>query len=391
VSGKLKILVAHNAYQQRGGEDSVVDAELDLLRAYGHEVELFRRHNDELKAMPGLKAALNTVWSRSSANLISETIRMFRPDLVHFHNTFPLISPAAYWVVRDAGLPVVQTLHNFRLHCPQAMYLRDGKVCEDCLGHLPWRSVLHGCYRKSRAQSAVLSSMLVWHRAIGTYRDKVTRYIALNEFCRCKFVAAGLPADRVAIKPNFVEAAVPRDLNRNGFLFAGRLSAEKGLDVLAKAIDLAPTTETSIAGDGPDADQFNGLVGARLLGRLSSEALRQKMNESVALIVPSIWYETFGMVVLEAFSVATPVIASRIGVLPSLVKDGETGLLFEPGNSRELADKMRWALANQNKMKEMGHNARALFEAEYSAGSNYQRLIAIYTDAIHEVACDRPN
>lgn len=378
----MRILIAHNAYQQRGGEDSMVDAELELLRGHGHAVEVFQRHNDELKAVPQWKAAVDTVWSRKSAAALTAVIDRFRPDIVHFHNTFPLISPSAYWAVQAAGLPVVQTLHNFRLHCPQAMYLRDGQVCEDCLGHQPWRSVLHACYRGSRAQSAVLSGMLVWHRALGTYRDKMTRYIALNEFCRRKFIEGGLPADRVVVKPNFVDFGVAQPSPRAGLLFVGRLSAEKGLRTLREAMALLTGVQLRVAGEGPEAAVLDGVPGVTKLGRLVVEDVRQEMNAATALVAPSICYETFGLVVIEAFACGTPVIVSRIGALAGLVEDGVTGLLFEPGSAADLAAKMKWAQSHPEEMAQMGRNARLEYERSYTAEHNYQLLMNIYEDAI---------
>lgn len=382
----LRTLIAHNAYQLRGGEDAVVDAEIELLRGHGHAVDVFLRHNDELKSTPPGKAAVDTVWSRSSVAALTEAIHRFQPDIVHFHNTFPLISSAAYWAVRAAGLPVVQTLHNFRLHCPQAMYLRNGKVCEDCLGHLPWRSVLHGCYRDSRAQSAALSGMLVVHRALGTYRDKVTRYIALNEFCRSKFIEGGLSAERVVVKPNFVDFAPPPPAQRNGFLFVGRLSAEKGVDVMVRAWNILGAGSLRVAGTGPEAGLIEGVAGLTALGALSGDAVRARMGCSVALVLPSIWYECFPRTLVEAFACALPVIASRLGPLADLVEAGVTGMLFEPGDAADLARKLSWAQAHPERMAEMGLNARAKYEAEYSAERNYPQLIAIYDEAIDAVA-----
>ena len=232
-----RILIVHNSYRQYGGEDSVVDAELALLRDHGHEVELYLRHNDELGAMAKGHAALDALWSSRTSRDTSETIAIFHPDVIHVHNTFPLISPSLYWAAARADVPVVQTLHNFRLLCPQAMFLRNGNVCEDCLSRIPWRGVVRSCYRNSWKQSAVLTSMLVLHWAMGTWRQKVTRYIALNEFCRYKFIEGGLPPERIVVKPNFVHTSHSDfDGPREGFLFVGRLSEEKGVHTLVKAL-----------------------------------------------------------------------------------------------------------------------------------------------------------
>lgn len=381
----MKILFVHNAYQQRGGEDSVVADEIRLLQDRGHEVAVYGRSNDDIRGMGRLALATQTVWSTQTAREFEALIRGFRPDVVHAHNTFALISPSLYWVAGRFNVPVVQTLHNFRLLCPQAMFLRDGRVCEDCLGKVPWRGAVRGCYRGSVAQSTALAGMVILHRGLGTWQNKVTRYIALNEFCRSKFIAGGLPADRIVVKPNFVDFDAPPAGVRAGFLFVGRLSAEKGIDVLVQATRNLGNVQVRVAGTGPEAALLAGVPGLQELGALGGDAVRTEMSKAKALILPSICYETFGMVAVEAFAAGTPVIASRIGVLPNLVKDGVTGLLFESGNAEDLATKMRWAQEHPEEMTVMGHNARRLYEAEFTAERNYHQLIAIYQSAIDEV------
>jgi len=381
----MKIIVVHNAYQQRGGEDAVVGAEIELLQSHGHAVATYFRHNDDIARMSNLEVARKTHWSSRTTSEIAALVDVFRPDVIHVHNTFPLISPSLYWAAAKRSVPVIQTLHNFRLACPQAMFLRDGKVCEDCMGKIPWRSVLHGCYRGSRVQSAVLTSMITLHRAIGTWSNKVTRYIALNDFCRNKFIEGGLPPERVVIKPNFVDFPAPIVCKRNGFLFVGRLSSEKGVHVLVQAFAELKGAALRVAGTGPEAHLLHDVVGLTVLGPLSKTDVKAEMNGSTALVVPSIWYETFGLVMVEAFACGTPVMASRIGVLPNLVTEGVTGLLFEPGNAQDLAQKMRWAQQHPDEMAAMGRNARTQYEAEFTAERNYQQLMAIYQDAIAAV------
>lgn len=380
-----RILIVHNAYQHRGGEDSVVEAEIALLGSRGHAVETYFRSNDDVGSMSSLALARQTLWSPRTPHDMAELIERFQPDLIHAHNTFPLISPSLYWAAARAEVPVVQTLHNFRLVCLNALFLREGKVCEDCMGHLPWRGVARACYRGSRTASTALAGMITLHRTMGTWQNKVTRYIALNEFCRSKFIAGGLPAHRIAVKPNFVDFEAPAEVDRSGFLFVGRLSAEKGIEVLAGAAKAIRNTSIRVAGNGPEAACVEGVKGITALGALSSDAVRTEMSQAMALVLPSIWYENFPRTLVEAFGCALPVIASRLGALPELVTEGVTGLLFEPGDSQDLAKKMVWAQQHPEQMAEMGRNARALYEAEYTAERNYRQLMAIYQDAISEV------
>jgi glycosyltransferase involved in cell wall biosynthesis len=381
----MKVLVVHNAYQQKGGEDTVMEAEVALLRSRGHDVELFTRHNDAIGNVPKLAVAINTLWASGIASDFARRLKVFQPDVVHVHNTFPQISPAIHWVATRARIPVLQTLHNFRLLCPQAMFLREGKVCEDCLGKIPWRGATRGCYRGSKSQSSVLATMVTVHRAVGTWENKITRYIALNEFCRRKFIAGGLPESRIVVKPNFVDLREPDSMDRQGFLFVGRLSVEKGLRVLRNAHERVAGSELRVIGAGPDDDETQNVHGLTPLGFQEKKLVFHEMARAVALVMPSIWYETFGMVAVEAFAAGTPVIASAIGVLPHLIQDHVTGLLFEPGNSEDLARKMQWALANPEVMAIMGRNARKHYENEFTADRNYQQLMAIYMSAIEEV------
>ena len=385
--GPLRVLVVHNAYQQRGGEDAVVESEVELLRAHGHAVETYFRHNDELRSMSSASAAVETFWSRRSATALASLIEGFAPDIVHAHNTFPLVSPSVYWVARRYRIPVVQTLHNFRLVCPQGLMLRDGKPCEDCVGRTPWPAVRYACYRDSRAQTAVLSGMIVVHRAAGTWQRAVTTYIALNEFCRERFIAGGLPAGRIRVKPNFVDLPQGIDERREGYLFVGRLAPEKGVQVLAAAAREAMLAEpVAVAGSGPLADVVAGEPALHALGALGTASVYERMRRARALILPSIWYENFPRTIVEAFACGLPVIASRLGAMPHLVADGRTGLLFEPGDAHALAEKLRWADSHRDEMAAMGRAARRHFEAHLSADVNHAQLIDIYRESIVRVA-----
>ncbi len=378
-----RVLLLHNRYQHRGGEDSVVESEAALLRERGHAVEQLSWDNDEVGRLPQVTVAARTIWSGDSAARVREAISRFRPDVVHVHNSFPLASPAVYWTAHRAGLPVVKTLHNFRLMCPQAMLLRDGRICEDCVGRVPWPGVRHACYRGSHAASAVTAAMLVTHRMLGTWRDRVTRYIALNEFCRRKFVEGGLPADRIVIKPNFVAADPPQaDAARDGLLFVGRLSTEKGLSTLAQAARLMPEVRIRVIGTGPDEAMLDGVANIERLGRQSGAEVMTWMARSAALLLPSVWYENFPRTLVEAFAQGLPVVASRIGALGELVDHGRTGLLFDVGDPQDLARRSREALADPVRLRAMGDEARRVYESGYTPDTNYSILRQIYDDAI---------
>jgi len=381
---KPRVLIVHNRYRLRGGEDAVVDAEADLLRRQGHEVQTYLRDNHELQSMTSFDAFAEAMWSRRSSSDVTRIIDAFRPDIIHAHNTFALISASLYWAAARAGVPVVQTLHNFRLLCVQAMFLRAGQVCEDCLGRLPWRGVARKCYRDSTLQSAAAALTLGVHRGLGTYRNKVTRYVALNEFCRTKFIEGGLPASRIAVKPNFADIAPPPVTARSGGLYVGRLAPEKGIATLVQAVRGLPHVTIDVIGTGPEQSKLDAHPQFRLLGWRSSTTIHERMRQASYLVMPSIWYESFPLVLVEAFGSGLPVIASRLGALAELVQHGVTGLLFNPGDPGDLARHLAWAEAFPEQLRAMGARARAKYEAEFTPEKNYARLRAIYEGAIAE-------
>jgi len=382
MSANLRVLMVHNRYRQRGGEDAVVDAEVALLRAHGHAVELYVRDNRELEGIAPLDAAAQALWSRRTATEIASLCSRFRADLVHAHNTFALVSPSLYWSAFRAGVPVVQTLHNYRLFCVQGMFRLRDRICEDCLGHLPWRGVVRRCYHDSAAQSAALATVVTLHRAFGTFRDRVTRYVALTEFCRRKFIEGGLPAERISVKPNFVDVARPPEGVRSGALFVGRLSAEKGIDTLLGALDHARGCDIEVIGSGPEEHKLVAHPQVRAHGWLAQPQVLERMLTASFLVLPSVWYECFPRTVVEAFACGLPVIASRVGALAELVEHGRTGLLFAPGSAKGLARALDYAKAHPDRMREMGANARATYVARFSPQRNYAQLMNIYHDAV---------
>lgn len=377
-----RVLVVHNRYQLPGGEDAVVDAEIALLRANGHDVMAYTRDNHELRELNALDAFTQALWSRRTSDEVAGLMKRFRPDVIHVHNTFALVSASVYWAAARAAVPVVQTLHNFRLMCVQAMFLHEGRVCEDCLGHVPWRGVTRKCYRNSGLQSAALAAMVGMHRALGTYRSKVARYIALTDFCRAKFIEGGLPAARITVKPNFVDIAPQPELPRHGGLFVGRLSEEKGLDVLVEALKELPTVRLDVIGDGPARSRLASCPQFNLLGWLSPDEVQERMRRAAYLVMPSIWYENFPRTLVESYACGLPVVASQLGAMSELVDHGRTGLLFESGRAGDLARHLAWAEAFPAKMRAMGERARETYESRFTPARNYAQLAAIYEDAI---------
>ena len=380
----MKILVAHNRYLYRGGEDTVVDAEVNLLRQHGHQVWVYSRDNTEIQYLTPFEAAKTSLWSRQTAQELQKIHQQFSPDLIHAHNIFPLISPSIYDVAKKLRIPVVQTLHNFRLVCPQAMLLREGKHCEACVGKLPWRAVIHRCYRQSMSQTALTSTMLTLQRLKGVWDKQISLFIVLNQLCREIFARGGLPMDKLRIKPNFVEShREPQWQHRRGGLFIGRLSAEKGIDVLINALNKLPTHVIDVFGKGPLQALVEASPRLRYGGFQSSDILHQKLNEAAYLVMPSTGVESFGLVAIEAFACGTPVIATRHGGLRELIHHGQNGLLVPPNDASALASAIAYAESHPNHMRRMGMAARKNYLTSYTPERNYEQLIQIYHEALH--------
>jgi glycosyltransferase involved in cell wall biosynthesis len=395
----MKILLVHNSYQQSGGEDAVVAAEAQLLQAHGHDIVSYFRFNDELRGgsrLGKVSAGVNTIWSSGSYSEIRDLLAHKKPQIAHFHNTFPLISPAAYFACQDAGIPVVQTLHNYRLLCPGATLFRNGKVCEDCLGRrIAWPAVLNSCYRDSAAATAATAAMLAVHHVLQTWQEKVDIYIALSDFSRNKFVQGGFPAERMVVKRNAVSSdPAPKDGQGHYALYVGRLTEEKGAHFLTSAWNsLDAEVPLMIAGDGPMRRVVDTEISQRqlknveVLGRLAPAEIIVWMRDARFLIFPSLWFEGFPMTIAEAFACGLPVIVSRLGAMAEIVEDHRTGLHFTPGDAEDLAAKVQWAWTHPAEMMEMGRAARAEYEAKYNAEENYRQLMSIYERALG----DRPN
>jgi glycosyltransferase involved in cell wall biosynthesis len=391
----LRILLVHNFYGSAApsGENQVFEAEKALLQSRGHEVAEFTRHSDEIRGQGvwgTIQGAVATPWNPWSARAIRQEVARFLPDVVHVHNTFPLISPSIFHALAGTGVARVLTLHNYRLFCAAAIPMRAGKVCTDCLDR---RSVLpalqHGCYRNSRLATMPLALNVALHRAAGTWAHQVDAFIALTEFQRQRVVDGGLPAGRVFVKPNFYPgkpAVMPWAQRQPYVVFAGRLTAEKGVATLIRAWQLwgpgAP--ELRVLGDGELRGELEAMAAGlpvRFLGQVDVAEAQQQIAQARLLVLPSEWFEGFPMVVREAFAFGTPAAVSDLGPLPSIVRDGESGVVFEAANPGSLLHTVRAAWQAPAILQNLGQAARAAFDANYTDESNYQTMMKIYQKA----------
>ena len=385
----MKILLVHNFYLQPGGEDRVFLTEGALLEKRGHQVARYTVHNRDTADYGKLSLLQKTVWNGTTYRNIRSLVKKERPSVIHFHNIFPIISPSAYYAAKEEGVPVVQTLHNYRLLCPSAILFRDGAPCEDCVRKpVPWPGVVHHCYKDSVAHSGAVAAMLAFHRAVRTWETEVKTYIVMTEFSRKKFIEGGLPAEKLRVKPHFLDTDPCVGKGQGDYaLFVGRLSIEKGVETLLNAWEeLGNTLKLKIVGDGPLAPKVSQASHANpsieWLGSKSPHEVYALMGDAACLIFPSQWYETFGLVVVEAFACGTPVIASRIGGIEEIVEHAKTGLLFRPGDQRDLARQILWLKRNPQQLSQMRQEARSCFLSKYSSPCGYERLMAIYQDAI---------
>ncbi|NNJ71534.1 MAG: glycosyltransferase family 4 protein [Kiritimatiellales bacterium] len=397
----MNVLLVHNYYPViGGGEDSVVDEERAMLEQAGHKVVPFFIYTKERGLRDFAMSALCLIWNPAAFRRLRLTLQSERPDVVHCHNTFPLLSPSIYWACRKEGVPVVQTLHNYRLVCANGLFLRNGSVCEECSGKtFPWPAIRYRCYRESYIGSILLVMMQWVHRLLGTWRNKVDRYIALTEFAKSRFVDSGvLPAEKVSVKPNFIndpctsESAEPK---KNQAVFIGRLWPEKGCHVLVEAwveaFKRSPGLngcELLIIGDGPGREKSEALCSGRpadyaiqFLGTIPRAEVLETLKASRFLVLPSIWYEGFPMTIVEAFACGVPVLSAKLGSMLSIIEEQKTGLFFEAGNIDQLVEKLVWAVSHEADMDRMGKNARVEFEKQYSTQHNCEQLLEIYQKA----------
>jgi glycosyltransferase involved in cell wall biosynthesis len=380
----MRILILHSTYLSGpvSGENRVVADESRLLREAGHEVGVWAPTPAVSGALGAMRAGMSAVWSLKVAREVGETVRRRKVEIVHVHNLFPGLSPAVLRSARSAGASVLVTLHNFRLMCLPANLLRDGEICEACVGHLPWRGIVHRCYRDSVLGSAALATSLVAHRSIGTF-DGVQRFLAVSGFVRDKYIESGMRSEQVEVKPNFTW---PLD-HRNGpgeyFLYLGRLAPEKGVDTLIEAWrSSAPRHPLVVIGDGPDADilRRDAPAGVEFRGRVSAEDAGKALARARALMVPSRWYEAAPRSIIEAYAAGVPVVASHIGALPEAVIDGISGLLAAPDDAKAWAE-AAGSLDDDTSVR-LGAGALGLWGERFSPEQGLDGLEAAYRGAV---------
>jgi len=396
----MKILVAHNFYCSSvpSGENTVFLAETALLRQRGHHVVEFTRHSDTIRRLGAagvIRGALSTPWNPFSARELRAVLRRVQPDILHVHNFFPLLSPSIFHAAAGSGTATVMTLHNYRLFCAAGIPMRDGRPCTLCLERKSVIPALYfGCYRGSRAATAPMVAMIALHRWLRTWARHVDACVSLSVFQKDLMIAAGLPEVAIHVKPNFYASPpdmLPWGRREDKIVFIGRLGEEKGVEVLLQAwrdwgAD-APLLE--VIGDGPlrkalaeTASRYGLEDRVVFRGQLPFDDAQRSFSHARLLVLPSLWFETFGMVVCEAFALGVPVAASRIGPLPDIVEEETAGALFDPGNAADLLRVVRNLWVDQERLAAMGLGARELFEEKYTADANYRMLMEIYKAAL---------
>jgi glycosyltransferase involved in cell wall biosynthesis len=384
----MRVLMLHNRYQVLGGEEQATAADVALLRKCGHEVELLEQDNRDVERIGRIRTGLRTIWSRESYRQIRKKLDAERFDILHVQNFFPLWSPSVYYAAARAGVPVVQTLHNYRLMCVNSLFYRDNHVCTDCLGRaFPWPGIVHACYRESRAGSATVATMIAAHQLLKTWKEKVQRYIAVSEFAREKYIAGGLPPEKIVVRPNFLDPApLPGEGGGGYALYVGRLSPEKGIATMLRAWQSADNPlPLKVVGDGPMANEVAavGQAGSAIeyLGFRDSDEVLELMRHAEFLVFPSECYETMGRTIIEAFAVGTPVLSTDLGERAVLVVRGETGFHFPPGDAVALRQQVEWCSRSLQQLRSMRKAARAVFEQKFTGAKSVELLLEIYRSA----------
>lgn len=402
---QLNILIVHNYYQIPGGEDTVVANEKALLEEHGHKVLLYTRHNQELKKLGflgKLLLPLYTLYSPRTYREVKSLIQREQIDVLHVHNTLNLISPSVYYAGFRSHIPVLQTMHNFRLLCPGAEFYRQGQICEDCLrckGKSGLRKALkYRCYRGSRMQTLASILLLKLHRSLGTYGRLY--YICLTQFNKGKLLELNrklpkrkqIQEARVFVKPNFTIEKTSIESNicqkKDYYIYVGRLEIIKGIWTIVEAMATLPY-ELRILGTGTQQKQVEAylkeknLTNIKLLGFVDAEEKHRLIAGAKAMLVAPQWYETFGMTVIESFACHTPVLVGDLGNAADLVQEGVTGMHFSYQDAQDLRRVLQaFEALPPAKREEMGENAYRRYQENYSKESNYHQLLDIYRKCI---------
>lgn len=385
----MRILMLHNRYLERGGEDTSFQMEADLLRSNGCEVVTYEENNTRVKEIGKLRTAAGTIWSPYSYRRIRDILRKDHFDVMHVQNFFPLISPSAYYAAAKERVAVVQSLRNFRLMCLPGTLSRNGGVCEDCVGKaVPWPGVIHGCYRGSPGGSFAVASMVSINKLLGTWQDKVDAYIALTQFSRDKFVEAGLPDDKIHIKSNSIHPTPEVGPGGGGYgLFIGRLAPEKGVGTMLdawKRLDM--DIPLKIVGTGPLMSEVERRAeqdgNVEVLGWQDPSDVMELLGRAEYLVFPSEWYEGCPRVIIESLAKGTPVIAAQLGAAAEMIEDGRTGFMFRPGDDEEFAAAVTKAFSPTVDHTSMRKTVRQDFMDKYTASRNFDRFMEIYRAAI---------
>lgn len=386
----MKVLLIHNYYQKIGGEDIAYEQEKELLLSQGHTVECFTRHNNNIGDYSSIKSGLNTIWNFQDQKVIEMKVKVFQPEIVHIHNTFPIISPSVYFAVSKLKVPVIQTIHNFRFFCINGLFFRDDHTCEECTHcFFPFPAIKYQCYRDNRLASVSASSMLFFHNVIRTWKNKIDGIITLSNFSKQKFIDFGFEEKKIYIKKNFLSQEYKPTMDKDTYgMYAGRITRDKGVLLLLEALNkLANKIPFLIVGEGDTelmlrVEKTQSHI--KFLGFKERKNVLNLIRKSAFLVYPSQLYETNPLTIIESLAMGTPVIACDNGSMSEMVDDGKTGLLFKLGSSNDLSEKISWMISHPDERKKMSINARLTYEKQYNEEINYNTLMNIYENVINE-------
>ncbi|WP_158513354.1 glycosyltransferase family 4 protein [Exiguobacterium sp. ZWU0009] len=398
----MKILMVHNEYKSKGGEDTVLTSEINMLKKMGNEVILYIESNSNINQnnkIQMVKTGINTIWSVSSFKKFRKILAELKPDIIHVHNTFPIISPSIYKAAKVQKIPLVQTLHNYRLVCSNGLLLKNGLPCEKCVGKkIPFESLKNRCYKDSLTGTFAINAMQVINKSTGNYNKNVDAYICLTEFAKNIMVRDGFPKEKLFVKPNFLNEdnskLIENNLKlspekNNNFVFVGRVSKEKGINDILEAFEEIDQSSFSltIIGDGPEKsileEKYGNNQNIIWKGWIENEKVKEEIAKNNFLVMGSKWYEGFPMVLLEAMSLGKPVIVPNHAGFPEIVTS-ETGMLFKPNDIKSLKNTLQIAI-NQSEFdfQNMSIKSKEIFKLKYTSKQNYSELLEIYQSAIN--------